>query len=610
MNKLTLIKPDESSTERLQKDFGQRIVASPPWTCPVDLQLSFLQVMYAQSCGKCVPCRVGLGQLAHLMEKILQHKGTMKTLHLLEETAQGIKVSSDCAVGYEAARLVLVSIENYRDDYISHIQHKQCLATYDQPVPCSSLCPAEVDVPGYVALVHEQRYADAVALVRKDNPFPTACALVCERPCESKCRREMVDSAINIRGLKRFAVDNAPADTVPVPENLPSTGKKVAIVGGGPSGLTTAYFLQLMGHQTVVFEEKSKLGGMLLYGIPSYRFPRARLAEDINAILTTGVEVHMNTRIGRDLTMEQLAKDYDAVYVAIGAHAEKNFRVEGSNSKGMMSAVEILRKVGDGELPDFTGKKVIVIGGGNVAMDCARTSVRAGAESVSISYRRRQTDMTALPEEIEGAIAEGVEIHTLESPLRVESDKDGNVIALWVQPQISGTYDKAGRPRPVDAAEKNEVRVPCDVILVAIGQDIDYKHFEEFGIPTKWNCLISDATTAVKEKPGIYAGGDCVSGPATVIKAIAAGKIAANNIDAYLGEAHTLESTIAVPPPRINDMMPRGRVELVEVDANERKHTYDNVEYNMSFEESQQESGRCLRCDCFGYGKFIRGGRA
>ena len=610
MNKLTLIKPDESSTERLQKDFGQRIVASPPWTCPVDLQLSFLQVCHAQSCGKCVPCRVGLGQLAHLMEKILQHKGSMKTLQLLEETAKCIKVSSDCAIGYEAARLVLVSIDNYRDDYISHIQDKQCLASCDQPVPCASLCPAEVDVPGYVALINEGRYADAVALIRKDNPFPTACALVCEHPCEGKCRREMIDSAINIRGLKRFAVDNAHANTVAVPENLPATGRRVAIVGGGPSGLTSAYFLQLMGHQAVVYEEKSKLGGMLLYGIPSYRFPRERLNEDIDAILSTGVEVHTNTRIGEDFTIEQLEKDYDAVYIAIGAHAEKNFRVEGSDSKGMISAVELLRKVGDGELPDFSGKKVVVVGGGNVAMDCARTAIRAGAESVSVSYRRRQTDMTALPEEIEGAVAEGVEIHTLESPLRVEADKDGNVTALWVQPQISGTYDRAGRPRPVDAAEKTEERVPCDVILVAIGQDVDCKHFEEFGIPTKWNCLTAKATTAVKGKPGIFAGGDCVSGPATVIKAIAAGKIAAINIDSYLGEAHTLVNAVEVPRPRINDMMPRGRVELAEVDANERKYNFDEVECNMSLEEARQESSRCLRCDCFGYGKFVRGGRA
>lgn len=609
MSRLTVVTPNKarSTSERLMREFEQRIIASPPGVCPVDMQLSFLKVCHAQTCGKCVPCRVGLGQLENLMEQILDNKGTMKTLELLEQTARNIQLSADCAIGFEAARMVLTGLEGFREDYLSHVLEKKCTAAFEQPIPCITLCPANVDIPGYVALVGEGRYEDAVKLIRKDNPFPTACALICEHPCEARCRRNMIDSAVNIRGLKRFAVDNANADKVAVPANAPSTGKRIAIVGGGPSGLTAAYFLQLMGHQTVVYEEKPKLGGMLRYGIPNYRFPRERLQQDIDAILSTGVEVKCDVNIGKDITLEQLHEEYDAVYIAIGAHTEKHFGIEGAESKGVCSAVEMLREVGYDRYPDYTGKKVVVIGGGNVAMDCARTAIRANAEKVSIVYRRRQKDMTALPAEIEGTIAEGVELLTLQAPMRVEADEDGNVKALWVQPQISGTFDNAGRPRPLKA-DKVEERIECDVILVAIGQDIVCQHFEEYGIPTKWNCLVAKDDCSIEGVDGIFAGGDCVSGPATVIKAIAAGKAAAANIDNYLGFHHEISCDVEIPQPKLNDKLPSGRIHLTEREACERKHDFEGVENNMSLEEAMQESARCLRCDHFGCG-VLRGGR-
>lgn len=609
MSRLNVPKPNKahSTSERLMREFEQRIIASPPGVCPVDMQLSFLKVCHAQTCGKCVPCRVGLGQLETLMEEILDNRGTMKTLQLLEETARNIQLTADCAIGFEAARMVLMGLEGFQEDYLSHVQEKKCTASFEQPIPCITLCPAKVDIPGYVALVGEGRYADAVKLIRKDNPFPTACALICEHPCEERCRRNMLDSSVNIRGLKRFAVDNAAPDKVEVPQKAPFTGKRVAIVGGGPSGLTAAYFLQLMGHQTVVYEEKPKLGGMLRYGIPNYRFPRERLQQDIDAILSTGVEVKYNVNIGKDVTMEQLNKEYDAVYVAIGAHAEKHFGIEGAESKGVYSAVEMLREVGYERYPDYSGKKVVVIGGGNVAMDCARTAIRAKADKVSIVYRRRQKDMTALPAEIEGAVAEGVELLTLQAPMRVEADQQGNVTALWTQPQISGTYDKAGRPRPVKA-DKTEERIACDIILVAIGQDIICQHFEEFGIPTKWNCLTAEEDCSIPGVKGVFAGGDCVSGPATVIKAIAAGKAAAANIDNYLGFHHEISCDVEIPQPRLNNKLPSGRIHLTEREACERKYDFEGVENNMSLEEAMQESARCLRCDHFGCG-ILRGGR-
>lgn len=467
-----------------------------------------------------------------------------------------------------------------------------------------TLCPANVDIPGYIALAGAGRCEDAVRLIRKDNPFPTACGLICEHPCEARCRRNMIDDSINIRGMKRYVVDKAHADTVPVPPCAPATGKRVAIIGGGPAGLTAAYFLQLMGHHTTVFEEKRQLGGMLRYGIPNYRFPRERLQEDIDAILSTGVEVKLNTRIGTE-QINEIGQSYDAVFIAIGAHSDKKLNIEGENSHNVISAVDMLREIGDDQYPDFTGKRVIVVGGGNVAMDCARTAVRSKAKTVSIVYRRRQEDMTALPAEIEGAIAEGIELLTLKAPLRVEADEHGAVTALWVQPQMIG-YVRDGRPAP-KRANKLEERLECDVILVAIGQDIVSKPFEQAGIATKRGQLQANAAGALN-RVGMFAGGDCVSGPATVIKAIAAGKVAAANIDEFLGFHHEISVDVEIPEPLLNDKIPCGRVNLAEKESWVRRTNFEGIESNMSEEEALQEASRCLRCDRHGCG-VLRGGR-
>ncbi len=288
------------------------------------MALVFLKMCHAQTCGKCVPCRIGLGQLGMLLEQVLDGEASMDDIPLIEKTARTIMDTADCAIGYTAAEMVVKGISGFRDDYEEHIRHGKCLASLEQPVPCVALCPARVDIPGYIALVAEGRHADAVRLIRKDNPFPTACAFVCEHPCEARCRRNMVDTSINIRGIKLAAVDNA--GHVPAPECAESTGKKVAIIGGGPSGLSAAYYLQLMGHQTTVFEMHRHLGGMLYYGIPSYRLPRERLDEDINTILSTGVEVKLGTFVGDgedQVSISDLREMYDAVYISIGAHTDK-----------------------------------------------------------------------------------------------------------------------------------------------------------------------------------------------------------------------------------------------------------------------------------------------
>ena len=606
MSRLSVVTTGKMRTTgiELREQLARRIAANPPGVCPVEQQLAFLKTCHAQTCGKCVPCREGLGQLAEMLEEVLDNKATMKELEQIEILAKSISNSADCAIGFEAANMVLRGLEGFREDYESHIKEHRCVSMYEQPIPCVTLCPASVDIPGYIALAGAGRCDDAIRLIRKDNPFPTACALICEHPCEARCRRMMIDDAVNIRGMKRYIVDNASADSISTPPCNPSTGKRVAVVGSGPSGLTAAYFLQLMGHQVTVFEEKAKLGGMLRYGIPNYRFPRERLEQDLAAILSTGIEVKTNTPIGTD-EVKKLREEYDAVYLAIGAHTDKKLRIDGEDAPNVISAVEMLRKIGDDEYPDFTGKEVIVVGGGNVAMDCARTAIRCKAQSVGIVYRRRQEDMTALASEVESAMAEGVEMITLKAPVRIEKDENGNATALIVQPQVIGKV-KDGRPAPSNA-DKPEQRITADVIIVAVGQDIVAKPFEEAGIPVNRNKIVADASGDVGVT-GVFAGGECVLGPATVIRSIEGGKVAAANIDEYLGYHHPISVDIEIPEPLLNDKIASGRVNLHEVEASTRKLSFDGVEEPMSEEEALRESSRCLRCDKHGCGS-LRGGR-
>lgn len=606
MSRLEIDSPSRADIviEGLYKDLERRIESSPPGLCPVDMARAFLELCHAQTCGKCVPCRIGLGQLNHLIKDVLDGKATMETLNIMEKTAVSIMESADCAIGYEAAHMVYKGLIGYRDDYIEHIERGRCICTYSQPVPCVSLCPARVDIPGYIALVRDGRYADAIRLIRKDNPFPTTCGFICEHPCEARCRRNMVDDTINIRGLKRVAADFA--GEVEPPACAESTGKKVAVLGGGPCGLSAAYYLQLMGHQTTVYEMLPKLGGMLRYGIPNYRLPKNRLDDDINSILKTGVEVKYGIKVGTDITIQEIQKEYDAVLIAVGASTDKKLGIEGEDAEGVLSAVEFLRDVGMNQIMDLSGKEVAVIGGGNVSMDAVRTAKRLGAKKVSIVYRRRIADMTALHDEIEGAIAEGIEVQTLKAPASIDLDENNHVKGIYVTPQmVSEIRDGRASIRPT--GEEN-LYIPCDVLIVAIGQNIETKHFEDAGVPVSRGKIITTSTGAFKDMPGVFAGGDSASGPATVIKAIAAAKVVAANIDEYLGYHHIITCDVEVPIPNIDDRTPCGRVNLTEREAGIRVRDFEGVENCMTEKEAKQEANRCLRCDHFGYGIF-KGGR-
>lgn len=585
----------------LHRALEGRLSVSSLAPCPVEFTAAYIAMCATQSCGKCTPCRVGLNALHDLFEEVLENRATPATLGLIERTARSIYLSADCAIGYEAAAMALTAVQGFADDFRSHVENHVCGFKQSELVPCVSGCPAGVDIPGYISLVEAGRYTDAVRLIRKDNPLPLVCGYVCEHPCEMYCRRGMVDDPMNIRGLKRFAVDHMEGDYRPW--MAPATGKRVAVVGGGPAGLSAAYYLAIMGHDVTIFEARRHLGGMLRYGIPNYRLPHDLLDGEIQWILDCGIKVELECPID---DLRPLRDGFDAVYLAIGAHGDNRLGLPGEDSPGVISAVEMLRAVGDGEAPDFTGKRVAVIGGGNVAMDVARSAVRCGAEKVTIVYRRRVADMTAQDEEIAGAQAEGCELLELNAPVRIECDASGHVAGVVVQPQIIGGL-KRGRPAP-RAAEASEVLVPCDVVAVAIGQAIQSDTFAEQGIPCKWGRIQAAEDGSIEGFPGVFAGGDCQSGPATVIRAVNAGKVAAGNIDNHLGFNHTVGFDVELPHVQFRGKTSCARCEMTEREASDRIGDFDLVEHGLTAEEAHQEAGRCLRCDHFGFGAF-RGGR-
>ena len=588
----------------LHDALGRRLAVSSLAPCPVEFTAALVNLCSTQSCGKCTPCRVGLSALSDLLADVLEGRADESTLNLIERTARTIYLSSDCAIGYEAGAMALTAIRGFRDDFEHHIREHSCGFDRDARVPCVSGCPAHVDIPGYISLVEAGRYADAVKVIRKNNPLPLVCGLVCEHPCEMHCRRGMVDDPMNILALKRFAVEHSDLNDYK-PSVADNTGKRIAVIGGGPAGLSCAYYLTVMGHKVTIFEQRHHLGGMLRYGIPSYRLPRERLQAEIDWILSAGIDVELDHSVNGE-ELARLRDEFDAVYLAIGAHSDKKLGLPGEEAPGVESAVKMLRAIGDDELPDLSGQRVCVIGGGNVAMDVARSAVRCGAEKVSIVYRRRICDMTAQDAEIAGAQAEGCEVLELTAPLAIETGEDGRVSGLRVQSQIIGE-PRRGRPAPRAAATPERV-IPCERVFVAIGQDIDSKPFEDMGIACKWGCVVTDSDGAVPNFDGLFSGGDCQTGPATVIRAINAGRVASANIDRYLGFDHKIKLDVELPTVQFKGKHECGRCELGEREAGERIHDWNLVEQGLTEEEARQEASRCLRCDHFGFGAF-RGGR-
>lgn len=588
--------------------FRSRMTSYPPGMCPLSLYRSLLQISMSQSCGKCVPCRDGLSEVDYLLKCVLNGDADPETLTEIEKKCRMIADTADCAVGVAGAELILDSLKEFADEYESHIKFRRCAENNIQTIPCVTLCPAHVDVPGYIAMIKKGDHAGAIRVIRNKNPFPTACAMICEHPCERKCRRTLIDDPLNIRGLKKYAVDKARACDVETPKPNVATGKRISVIGAGPSGLTAAYFLSLMGHSIDVYEEHEKPGGMLRYGIPEYRLPKERLDEDIKSIINTGdITLHCGTKIGRDITFSEIRERSDAVYIGIGAQLGNRMPMENADAKNVIPAADFLQKVAAGENMDLTGKKVVLIGGGNVAMDAARTVVRLNAETVNV-FTRKRDDYTALPEEMEGAMQEGVRFRTLLSFLNIETDSSTNEVrSVWLQPEIVAEYDQNGM-MTTEHSSNYPYRFKCDLLILGVGQRSDVSGFESEGVPVNRGRILADETCEVRDMEGVFSGGDCVTGPSTAINAIAAGQVAAANIDEYLGYHHKENFSPVIPAAYPNPCIPTGRAEIELRDPFERREDFRHVELSMTDEEAMREAGRCLRCDHYGCGA-MEGGR-
>ncbi|HVP13691.1 MAG TPA: NADH-quinone oxidoreductase subunit NuoF [Phycisphaerae bacterium] len=574
-------------------------------TCMVDVARFFLDFCQDESCGKCPPCRVGTKRMLEIVTRICDGKGEEGDIEKLIEIGEIIKDTSLCGLGQTAPNPVLSTIRYFRDEYEAHIRDKHCPANVCPALtraPCQSACPAGVDIPGFVSLIGEKRYAEALALHREKNPFASVCARVCFHTCEDKCRRGTIDDPVAIRNLKRFMSEQEVTVQLPeIKESEENAKRKIAVIGAGPAGLSCAYFLARLGYRPKVFEAEARPGGMLVQTIPAYRLPREELAREIRMIERMGVEIETNMRLGRDFTLQSLREEgYEAVFLGIGASLGSNLGIPGEEAQGVADALNFLREYNiRGSVP--VGKKVVVIGGGNAAIDAARTALRLGASPVTILYRRTRAEMPAYAEEVEEAEHEGVRLNVLTSPSEIVS-KNGHVTGVKCRTMVLGEFDRSGRRRPVAGTEE-EFIVPADQVIVGIGQALAHKPmFEEMGLTlNKSGFVAANPVTGRTSVDWLFAGGDAVVGPSSVVSAIAAGERAAVGIDLmFTGEEHAFwrtdhENDTFFDPDADPVQYPRAKISMIPV--TKRKHNFQEVELPWAEPVAVRESKRCLRCD-------------
>ncbi len=577
-------------------------------SCMVDVARYFVDFLKEESCGKCVPCREGLRTMSQVLTRITKGEGKEGDIELLEEIAQVMADSALCALGTSAPNPVLSTIKYFREEYEAHIKDKVCPAAVCRnltPCPCRHACLLDIDVPGYVGYIARGEFNKAAAIIREELPFPGICGRVCHHPCEIKCRTGETGDPVAIRSLKRFAADYEVAKNIkPAFKKGSPKSEKVAVIGAGPAGLTAAYYLALEGFPVTVFESLPLAGGMLAIGIPDYRLPQKILQQEIEIIKSAGVEVKTGVTVGKDLGFGDLTQQgYKAIFISTGSHKPMKLGIPGEEAQGVMTPIALLKPV---NLSDKVkvGSKVAVIGGGNTAMDCARTALRVGAKDVTIVYRRTRAEMPAQADEIEAAIAEGIKIEYLAAPTKVLA-KDGKTVGLECRRMRLEGFDSTGRKRPVPIPG-SEFTLPVETIIPAVSWEPDLSFLpagDGFQV-TKVSTLAVDPETLQTSHAGVFAGGDAVAGPGTVMEAIAMGKLAARSIGHFLrGETMSKERApktwSQVPAVELSEeeIEKMKRPAMPVLSPEKRRGNFEEVDLGFPPEMAVAEAKRCLRCD-------------
>ncbi len=577
------------------------LIAMDEDTCMVDVARFFMEFVQDESCGKCVPCRLGTKRMLEILERITKGEGKEGDVELLIELAATVKSSALCGLGQTAPNPILSTIKYFRHEYDEHIRDKYCRSGVCSSLfisPCENACPAGVNVPGYLALIAAGRVKDAYNLIRQDNPFPSVCGRVCTHPCESKCRRGQLDEAIAICDLKRYAADEVMKSNEPFMDMIfPKNNKSVGIIGAGPSGLTCAYYLGRLGYDVTVYEAQSVAGGVLVFGIPEYRLPKEVLKTEINTIKQVGITILTDIEVGVDITFDELKKKHDAIYISTGAQISKKVGVPGEHLEGVYHGFDLLKDVNLGKDVDLSGI-VAVIGGGNTAIDSARVAIRKGAKEVHVLYRRALDDMPADKREVAEAKEEGVIFHELVAPIEFIGGKKVHKIRGFKM-ELSG-FDNDGRKKP-RKIENSEFEMDVDCVIPAVSQysDLPFVRRDEVEA-TPMGTFIVNNDTRMTSISGVFAGGDVVRGSDVVITAIADGKKSAASIDLYLGGKGELNKGEPISIPDIADeseIIEHERFTMHFIEPEDRIDNFDEVAKGFHKLNAIAEAMRCLRCD-------------
>ena len=600
-----LVDYDELAEVGSMMGSGEMVVMDED-TCMVDIARYFLNFLSDESCGRCTTCREGIRRMIQILTGISEGKGKESDLALLESMGRIIKGTSLCGLGQTAPNPVLSGLRYFRDEYEAHIREQRCPAGVCKGLvraKCTNACPAEVDVPSYVSLVAQGRYADALEVHRRRNPFALACGRVCPAFCEDKCRRSELDQPVAIRQIKRFMADHELKRPWKPRRLEEAKTEKVAVIGAGPAGLTAALRLAQKGYPVTVFEALPVAGGMMAVGIPEYRLPHDVLNVEIENIKRAGVEIRLNTALGKDFALDDLLDrdGYKAVILAIGAHKSRELRIEGEEMEGVYHGTQFLRDIALGKAPDLTGKRVAVVGGGDVAIDAVRSSWRLGADEVHLVYRRSRADMPARDDEVEAAEKEGIQFHFLTNPSCVIGN--GKVTSVELLRQELGDFDASGRRRPVTISG-SEFTLDVDVLIPAIGQEPDLFWMEDdSGIEAGRGATFAVNNGLATTRRGVFAAGDAVLGPATVIQAVAQGNQVADEVDHYLRTGH-VEKLVVKPGYEVIEQRfdmeqyyKAVRPKMRELAIGGRRGNFNEVEFPFDERTIQEECKRCIRCD-------------